>query len=71
MWRGTHCHRELRKNKEGGAQMTGLILDNVKLIILFALVGSVLGLSSLNTKNIARMKRAFAKLHRHDFPRAD
>ena len=36
--------------------MSDFALENVKLIMLFMLIGSVIGLSHLNAKNLANLK---------------
>ena len=36
--------------------MTDFALENVKLIMLFALIGTVIGLSHLNAANLAKVK---------------
>ena len=38
--------------------MTDLLLENLKLIILFLLIGSIIGLSYLCDENLTKMKRA-------------
>jgi len=38
--------------------MTDLLLENLKLIILFLLIGSIMGLSHLSGENLTKMKRA-------------
>ena len=38
--------------------MTEFALENVKLIMLFALIGSVIGLSHLNANKMAKLKSA-------------
>ena len=38
--------------------MTVLMLEDIKLIILFVLIASIIGLSHLNAKNMTKMKRA-------------
>jgi hypothetical protein len=38
--------------------MTDFALENVKLIMLFLLIGSVIGLSHLNANNLAKLKSA-------------
>ena len=38
--------------------MTDLLLENLKLIILFLLIGSIIGLSHLSGENLTKMKRA-------------
>ena len=39
--------------------MTALMLENLKLIILFLLIGSIIGLSHLTGENLTKLKRAF------------
>ena len=38
--------------------MTDLLLENFKLVILFLLIGSIIGLSHLSGENLTKMKRA-------------
>ena len=38
--------------------MTDLFLENLKLIILFLLIGSIIGLSHVSGENLTKMKRA-------------
>ena len=38
--------------------MTDLLLENFKLIVLFLLIGSIIGLSHLSGENLTKMKRA-------------
>ena len=38
--------------------MTDLLLENLKLIVLFLLIGSIIGLSHLSGEDLAKMKRA-------------
>ena len=38
--------------------MAALMLENLKLIILFLLIGSIIGLSHLRGENLTDMKRA-------------
>jgi hypothetical protein len=38
--------------------MTDLLLENLKLIVLFLLIGSIIGLFHLNGENLTKMKRA-------------
>jgi hypothetical protein len=38
--------------------MTDFLLENLKLIILFSLIGSIIGLSHLTGENLTKMKRA-------------
>ena len=39
--------------------MASLMLENLKLIILFLLIGSIIGLSHLTGENLTKMKQAF------------
>jgi hypothetical protein len=39
--------------------MTDLLLENIKLIILFLLIGSVIGLPHLTGENLTKLKHAF------------
>jgi hypothetical protein len=39
--------------------MTELLLENLKLIILFLLIGSIIGLSHLTGENLTKLKQAF------------
>jgi hypothetical protein len=43
--------------------MTVLLLENPKLIILFLLIGSIIGLSHLTGENLTKMKRAIHGRH--------
>jgi hypothetical protein len=38
--------------------MTDLLLENFKLVVLFLLIGSIIGLSHLSGENLTKMKRA-------------
>jgi len=38
--------------------MTDLLLENLKLIVLFLLIGSIIGLSHLSGGNLTKMKGA-------------
>jgi hypothetical protein len=38
--------------------MTDLLLENFKLIVLFLLIGSIIGLSHFSGENLTKMKRA-------------
>jgi len=37
--------------------MTDLLLENFKLVVLFLLIGSIIGLSHLSGENLTKMKR--------------
>jgi hypothetical protein len=50
--------KELAQEQQGETSMTDLLLENLKLIVLFLLIGSIIGLSHLNGENLAKMKRA-------------
>ena len=39
--------------------MAALMLENLKLIILFLLISSIIGLSHLNGENLTKLKLAF------------
>ena len=39
--------------------MTDFLLENLKLIILFSLIGSIIGLSHLTGENLTKLKHAF------------
>ena len=39
--------------------MAALMLENPKLIILFLLIGSIIGLSHLTGENLTKLKHAF------------
>ena len=39
--------------------MAALMLENLKLIILFLLIGSIIGLSHLTGENLTKLKHAF------------
>jgi len=43
--------------------MTDLLLENLKLIVLFLLIGSIIGLSHLSGENLTKMKRAIHGRH--------
>jgi hypothetical protein len=44
--------------------MTDFLLENIKLVILFLLFGSIIGLSHLNAENLAKMKSVLSALKR-------
>lgn len=50
-----------RKNKNGTAMLTDLALENAKLIMLFALIGAIIGLSHLDANRLAALKAALSR----------
>ena len=46
--------------------MTDLLLGNLKLIILFLLISSIISLSHLNGENLSKMKRAIHSRRWHE-----
>jgi len=52
----------LRKNNKVDVPMlTDFALENAKLIMLFALIGAIIGLSHLDAKKLAALKSALSR----------
>jgi hypothetical protein len=59
-----HGGERLPQEQQGETSMTDFLLDNLKLIMLFLLFGSIIGLSHLNAENLAKMKSVLFALKR-------
>jgi hypothetical protein len=59
-----HGCEQLPQEQQGETPMTDIMLENLKLIVLFLLFGSIIGLSHLSAENLTKIKSVLKGLKR-------